>query len=226
MAGLSRRTWLLGGAAGLLNLREALGDIRKPPLPWAGDADCIPGPFQLAVAHVVVRPDFIRGVLRVHNPGPRAWAVADRWNSWGAYLWEFTVAGRRARNPVDTWDENRYTETVLAPSETRALRFSITAGHSYAPLRNGGPDWPFCLRPLAWEEPLPEPPPFGPATRVDLRWKETERKRPAFADILLPSSGAARAAGISRAHSKRLDSLEDLLPWLEDRDGRRLPSLP
>jgi hypothetical protein len=76
-------------------------------------------------AHVMVSPDLIRGVLTVRNVGREPVAFVDHGNSWGAYQATFGGRGWSARNPVDTWRANFYTETVLTPGEVRHACFCI-----------------------------------------------------------------------------------------------------
>ena len=100
----------------------------------------------------------IRGVLEIHNVGDHPVALADRWNSWGAFQWTIRVDGRwPAANPVSAWNENAPSETLLAPGETRAARFYVVLdapSHDF-PVEY---DWPFAPAPLE------RPSPFGPAT--------------------------------------------------------------
>ena len=79
----------------------------------------------LNCAHVVIGPDLIRGVLTVRNTSNEPQALVDRWNGWGAYQWTLSVDGISAGNPQVHWYANYYTETVLAPGETRHSAFTL-----------------------------------------------------------------------------------------------------
>jgi hypothetical protein len=147
-------------------------------------------------------------------------AVADRWNSWGAFQWNFRVDGRLAGNPADTWSENYYTETIIRPREVRAVDFSVETAHDLA----SGPTWVFITRPWPWDETDRRPPPvFASSSSLELRWNAASVGR-------RPSSWsgpwARQATGAARARSVRLERLDDLQSQLLDREGLRLPSLP
>jgi hypothetical protein len=79
----------------------------------------------LTCSHVV-GPDRIQGVITARNVGIEPIALVDRWNSWGAFQWWLRIGTQTAVNPQDTWDENRYTESTLAPGEIRHARFQVT----------------------------------------------------------------------------------------------------
>jgi hypothetical protein len=81
--------------------------------------------LDLTCTHVVVGPELIRGVLTVRNTSKEPIALVDRWNSWGAYQWTFSIEGKSAGNPQVSWYGNYYTETVLTPGETRHAPFSL-----------------------------------------------------------------------------------------------------
>lgn len=180
-----RRTLLLGGAAGLLAPSLARPDTRRA------------GPeLRLSCVHTVVRPDLIRGVIEVTNIADVPLALADRWNSWGAYQWMIKVDGRRlARNPITAWDENAPSETVLAPGETRAARFYVVAdgeAHDF-PVEH---DWPFRLDP---------PGTFSASTPVELLWTASAAEpRPAHD---FPAGHPRRARGAARAFSRLIPAV-------------------
>ena len=90
----------------------------------------------LGCAHVVVGPDLIRGILAATNWGDKPIALIDRWNSWGAYQWTMSIGSRRAGNLQHDWLKNFYTESILAPGETRQARFSVTRSRDSADLKD------------------------------------------------------------------------------------------
>ena len=176
--------------------------------------------LQVQCAHVVVAPDLIRGVLTARNLSKEPLAFVERWNSWGAYQWTLKSTGWSAWNPQTDWDQNFYTETVLAPGEVRHVRFCITASSSTP--RVPEDDWWFDAEvPMIWSS-LSTPPASqrtaatfasGQSLRVtmDGTKAETVVSDPNFADPLW--------VGVSTAGSEELSSVSELESRLQ---GKKL----
>jgi hypothetical protein len=185
---MDRRTLLLGGAAWAFSPALARPDTRRS------------GPdLRLSAVHAVIRPDLIRGVIEVYNPGDAPVVLVDRWNSFGAYQWTIRVDGRwLAANPISAWNENGPSETVLAPGETRQARFFVVLdgpAHDF-PVEY---DWPFA--PAALQQSAP----FTEATSLLVRWDSTAAApRPAG---VFPASQPRRAQGAARIASRLIDAV-------------------
>jgi len=159
----------------------------------------------LGCSHVVVQSDLIAGVLTARNTGSIPLALVQRWNSWGAYQWRWTLGGESAENPQWDWWANYYSEEVLAPGEIRHARFFITRSPGRA--RIGEKAWWFVVGGLDVNYSSPaSSSPFVRGQAVTLVMDGSGKAAP----VSDPSFTAALWVGTGTVPSGELESLQDL----------------